>query len=393
MDIIKLEKQFHMQTYKRWPIVFVEGSGQYLYDQKGKKYLDFICGLGVTNLGHSHKAVIQAAKKQLDRLTHVSNLFYTEPQAELSKKLVSLSIKQGQVFFANSGAEANEAAVKLVRRWAKSQGKAKPEIITAYNSFHGRTLKMLAATGQPEKQKLFEPLPPGFKHVNFNEFAALRKVVNASTAAVMLEVVQGEGGVYCADKAYLKQVADFCKQKNLLLILDEVQTGLCRTGKFFAYQHYGIKPDILTVAKALGNGLPIGAAIANNKAASAFNKGDHGSTFGGGPVICAVALAVLNKMEKEKLDKRAANLGKYLDKLIKEELSQYLLEVRGCGLMIGLQLKNPLAYYVTEGALEKGLIINNIGDCIIRLLPPLLITEKDCWQAVKIMKKVFEEFE
>lgn len=391
--IIDLEKQFHMQTYNRWPVVFVKGNAQFLYDQKGQKYLDFICGLGVTNLGHSHKAVIEAAKKQLERLTHVSNLFYTEPQVELGKKLVSLSIKQGQVFFANSGAEANEAAVKLVRRWAKAQGKAKPEIITAYNSFHGRTLKMLAATGQPKKQKLFEPLPPGFKHVNFNDFAALKKAVNASTAAVMLEVIQGEGGVYCAQKKYLKQVADFCKQKNLLLILDEVQTGLCRTGKFFAYQHYGIKPDILTVAKALGNGLPIGAAIASKKVSSVFNKGDHGSTFGGGPVVCAVALAVLNKMEKEKLDRKAASLGKYLLMLIKEQLSQYLLEVRGCGLMIGLQLKKPLAHYVTENALEKGLIINNIGDCIIRLLPSLLITQKDCRQAVKIIKSAFEEFE
>ena len=385
---VELENKYHMQTYGRWPVVFVKGKGQYLYDQEGKKYLDFISGLGVINLGHCHPAVIKAANKQLGKLHHVSNLFYTAPQAELAKELVDLSLKRGRVFFANSGAEANEAAVKLVRRWAKIGGRAKPEIITAYNSFHGRTLKMLAATGQPEKQKPFEPLPPGFRHVKYNDFPGLKKALNKSTAAVMLEVIQGEGGVYLAQKDYLKKVAALCKEKSMLLVLDEVQTGLGRTGKMFAYQHYGIKPDILTVAKALGNGLPVGAAIAGNNVSSAFRKGDHGSTFGGGPVVCAAALAVLDVMKKKHLDKKAAETGKYLNGLIKKELSGYLSELRGLGLMIGFTLKKPVAKAVAEAALAKGLIVNNIGDSIIRFLPPLIITKKDCQQAVSVLKEV-----
>jgi len=388
--IIDLENKYHMQTYGRWPIVFTKGKAQYLYDQKGKKYLDFISGLGVINLGHCHPAVIKAANKQMEKLIHVSNLFYTSPQAQLARELVDLSLKKGRVFFANSGAEANEAAVKLVRRWAKIGGKATPEIITAYNSFHGRTLKMLAATGQPEKQKPFEPLPPGFKHVKYNDFSGLKKALNKSTAAVMLEVIQGEGGVYPADKDYLKKVASLCKEKKLLLVLDEVQTGLCRTGKMFAYQHYGIKPDILTLAKALGNGLPVGAAIAGNNISEAFQKGDHGSTFGGGPVVCAAALAVLDVMKKKHLAKKAAEMSKYLNGLIKKELSEYLAEIRGLGLMIGFTLKKPVAKKVAEAALTKGLIVNNIGDSIIRLLPPLIITKQDCQQAVRILAEVMK---
>ncbi|TET52656.1 MAG: aspartate aminotransferase family protein [Actinobacteria bacterium] len=389
--IIELDKKYHMNTYARLPVVFVKGNGVYIYDDKGRKYLDFISGLGVVNLGHSPKAIIDVAKGQLDKLTHVSNLIYTKPQALLGEKLIGVSLKNGRVFFANSGAEANEAAVKLLRRWAKINGTAKPEIITAYNSFHGRTLKMVAASGQVEKQKPYEPLPPGFKHVKYNDIAALKKAVNKSTTGVMLEVIQGEGGVYCADKKYLKEVAELCRKKGMLLILDEVQTGLCRTGKFFAYQNYGIKPDILTVAKALGNGLPIGAAIASNKVASSFKKGDHGSTFGGGPVVSTVALKVLDIMKKKELHKKAAQMGKYLSELVQDELSGHITDIRGCGLMIGLQLKEEVAAKVVKKSLEKGLIINNIGESIIRFLPPLIISKKDCQNAVKTLKNVLEE--
>lgn len=387
---IELEQQFHMNTYNRLPVVFVEGKGAYLYDEKGREYLDFVSGLGVTSLGHSNPVVIKAAERQLNRLTHVSNLFYTKPQTELAQKLVEISLKKGKVFFANSGAEANEAAVKLTRRWAKAKGKLKPEIITAYNSFHGRTLKMLAATGQKDKQKPFEPLPPGFKHVKFNDFGELKKAVNSQTAAIMLEVIQGEGGVYCADKDYLKKVAQLCKEKHLLLILDEVQTGIGRTGKFFAYQHFGVEPDVLTVAKALGNGLPIGAAIANNKVAAAFQKGDHGSTFGGGPVVCSAAIAVLDAIQKRNLTKKATDLGEYICDLVQKQLADFVVETRGFGLMLGFKTKNPIAGQITKKALEKGLIINNIGENTIRLLPPLIISKKDCDKAVGILKECFE---
>ncbi len=389
--IIELENKYHIQTYGRFPVVFVKGKKQYLFDHKGKKYLDFLSGLGVTSIGHSNQAVIKAVENQLEKLTHVSNLFYTEPQAMLAKKLVEISIKNGQVFFANSGAEANEAAVKLVRRWAKIGGRAKPEIITAYNSFHGRTLKMLAATGQPEKQKPFEPLPPGFKHVEFNDIKALKKAITSQTAAVMLEVIQGEGGVYPADKKYLKDVGALCKQKKMLLIFDEVQTGLARTGKLFAYENYEVKPDILTVAKALGNGFPIGACIASKKVTSVFKKGEHGSTFGGGPIPCSAALAVLNFMQKKKLSKKAADIGKYLKALINDELGDHIEEIRGLGLMIGIKTKKKIASKVTNKALEKGLIVNNIGEQTVRLLPPLIIGKKDCKKAVIILKKVFRE--
>lgn len=390
-NVMELEKKYHMQTYGRYPILFVKGEKQFLYDNKGKKYLDFLSGLGVTSIGHSNPAVIKAVENQLTKLTHVSNLFFTEPQAKLAKKLVDISIKNGQVFFANSGAEANEAAVKLVRRWAKTGGRTKPEIITAYNSFHGRTLKMLAATGQPDKQKPFEPLPPGFKHVAFNDLKALKKAITPQTAAVMLEVIQGEGGVYCADKVYLKEVATLCKQKNMLLVFDEVQTGLSRTGKLFSYENFAVMPDIVTIAKALGNGFPIGACIAKKKIASIFKEGDHGSTFGGGPIPCTAALAVLDYMSKKKLADKAADIGKYLKKLIGEQLGDYIEEIRGLGLMLGLKTKEAYASQVTVKALENGLIVNNIGERTVRLLPPLIIGKSDCKKAVDILKKVFKE--
>ncbi len=387
-QIISLEEKYHMQIYSRLPVVMVKGNGQYLYDDKGQKYLDFLSGLGVTSLGHCHPTVVQAAQEQLGQLVHTSNLFYTQPLAKLAKKIVDLSVGEGQVFFANSGAEANEAAIKLVRRWAKSKGKVEPEIITAQNSFHGRTLKTLAATAQPEKQKPFEPLPPGFKHVAFNDFAALEKAIDNKTAAIMLEVIQGEGGVYHADKDYLQKVAKLCHEENILFILDEVQTGLCRTGKFFAYQHYGIEPDILTLAKALGNGLPIGACVAKAEIAAAFQKGDHGSTFGGGPVVCAAALAVLDVMEKEDLAKKADDTGRYLTSLIKEQLAEHITEIRGMGLMIGIELKKPIAKEVALGALGKRLIVNAIGDKTVRLLPPLIISKEDCNYAIGILKDI-----
>ena len=377
-ELINKEKLYHLSVYKRLPVIFVRGEGTKLWDNQGRKYTDFVSGLGVVNLGHCRTEVLQAFCHQAQQLTHVSNLFYTFPQVELAEKLVNLSLGASSCFFANSGAEANEGAIKLARRWGKINfSEDKIGIVTAWHSFHGRTLSTLAATGQADKQKPFQPLPNGFTHVAYNDISALEKAVNENTCAVMLEVVQGEGGVYPSEPGYLQAVSQLCRRRDLLLIIDEVQTGIGRTGSLFAYQQYGIKPDIITLAKSLANGLPIGALIANNQVSKAFTYGDHGSTFGGNPVVCAAALKTLEILEKEDLLEAAKRLGKYFQQQLNELKSNFPLisEVRGRGLMLGFELAKPIAAQIVLDMLAKGFIINNIGDKIIRFLPPLVISK------------------
>ena len=388
-DYVEKDAQFHIHTYARLPVLFTKGEGCTLWDINGKSYLDFVSGLGVTSVGHCHPAVVSAVKAQAEHLVHVSNLFYTVPQIELAEKLVSISFGD-KCFFANSGAEANEGAVKLARKYSKIfVGEDKYEIITAFRSFHGRTMKMLAASGQPEKQKPFEPMPIGFKHVPLNDFDALKGAITDKTCAIMLEPIQGEGGVYPCDLEYLRNVRRFCDEKKLLLILDEVQTGIGRTGKMFTHEHYGIEPDIMSLAKGLGGGFPIGAIIVKDEVAKAFEPGDHGSTFGEGLVACVAALAVIKVIEEEALIENSEKMGA----LIKGKLNEVsatcavIKEIRGKGLMIGIGLKQEIAEEIVSKCLESGLVINNIGSKIIRFLPPLCVTGDDIDKAMGIFKK------
>lgn len=377
---INHDDKFHLHTYKRLPVCFARGEGVYLWDTEDRRYVDFISGLGVVNLGHVRPEVTDALCRQAGKLIHVSNLFYTRPQAVLAEQLVNLAMPGGKCFFANSGAEANEGAIKLARRWGKRNfGAGKHEIITALRSFHGRTMKTLAATGQPEKQKPFEPLPGGFRHVPYNDLAALENVIGEDTCAVLLEVVQGEGGVYVADQEYLKGVRRLCDERDVLLIFDEVQSGLGRTGKMFAWEHFGARPDIMTLAKALANGLPIGALVTSDKAADAFDYGDHGSTFGGGPPVCAAASAVLNVMVTEDIPRQATTAGDFLRQGLIGLATRspgLIKEVRGLGLMLGMELSRPIGRDVVLDMLSRGYIINNIGDQVLRFLPPLIISEE-----------------
>ncbi len=377
-EMVALDKAYMMNTYARLPVAFVRGRGTRLWDDEGREYLDFLAGLGVVNAGHCHPLVVEAVKKQIERLMHVSNLFYFEHQAPLAKKLSDLA-GGGICFFGNSGAEANEGAIKLTRRYSNSVDSGRYEIITAYRSFHGRTMKTLAATGQPEKQRPFEPLPPGFVHVPLNNLAALEAAITEKTSAVMLEPIQGEGGVYPCDLDYLREVRRICDERDILLILDEVQTGVGRTGRFFAHRHYGIEPDIVTLAKGLANGLPIGAVIAKEKVASCFGPGDHGSTFGGGPVVTAAAIATLSAIEGDRLIENAAEVGDYFKgKLAKLAEKKGLKDVRGRGLMLAVELSEPRAKEIVNDLLFKRRIVANaIGDAIIRFLPPLCVTKSE----------------
>ncbi len=384
-----------MPTYARKPVLFVEGRGMRLYDDDGREYLDFVSGIGAVNLGHAHPAVTEAVWQQMARLVHVSNLYHVEHRAELAEDLSVLLGGGWKAFFCNSGAEACEGAIKLARRWGtKNKGPEVTRIITAERSFHGRTLAALAATGQPSKQEAFAPLPPGFAHVPLNDVEALEAELDGTVCAVMLEVIQGEGGVYPCDREYLAAVRKLCDDREVLLVLDEVQTGFWRTGETpFAHQAYGVRPDVVALAKAMANGLPAGAITAHGMAAEAFEPGDHGSTFGGGPVVCAAARATIAALVDEGLGARAARDGAYLrsglERLARE--GGAIVEVRGKGLMQAAHLSRPMAADVAAAALGRGVVLNHIGTDIIRFLPPLVCGKAEIDTLLQVLSELLED--
>jgi len=376
-------------TYARFPITLVKGQGSWLWDDQGNKYLDFMCGLAVTNLGHVPAQVKEALVKQLDELWHVSNLFRIPGQEEAARLLTENS-HAGAVFFCNSGAEANEAAIKLARRYNKNVLKnGRYEIITFKQSFHGRTLATLTATGQDKVKDGFDPLPPGFVTVPLHDEQALREAITDKTAAIMLEMVQAEGGIITVDPAFVKTIVRLCEAHGLLLIVDEVQTGMGRTGKLFAFQHYGIEPDIFTLAKGLGSGFPVGAMLAKSGLAEAFGPGSHASTFGGTPIAMAAVKATIETMLAENAPQRAAESGEYLKSRLKEKLagSPIVREVRGLGLIVGIECAEPVAGFVSE-IHRRGLLVVTAGPNVIRLLPNLLVTREEIDLAVDILAGV-----
>ena len=392
--IISLDSQNYLKVFARYDVVLSHGQGPYLYDIDGKKYIDFMAGVAVNILGHAHPKLVEAISSQAGKLIHCSNLYYTEPQAALAAKLTQLS-GLDRIFIANSGAEANEGAIKLARKYGKTISSEKYEIISANNSFHGRTLATLTATGQSKFHNGYEPLPDGFSHVPYNDIAALESAVSEKTCAVLLEPIQGEGGVIIPQKEYFEKVRKLCDKHQALLILDEIQTGMGRIGKMFAYEHYGIKPDILTLAKGMAGGMPIGAFLATEKAASAFNPGDHGTTFGGNPLACAAANAVLKAIEEESLVDNAKIMGEYLINKLNELKNKYPLiieEIRGLGLIAGAELSRPGRDIVNK-CLAKGAIINATANVVLRFVPPLNITTKHIDEVIAILDKVLAEEE
>jgi len=387
----EIENKVYMQTFKRLPVTLVRGSGMKVWDSNGKEYLDFFAGLAVDCLGHCHPAVVDALTKQAKTLIQTSNLFYTIPQTQLAELLVNNSCLD-RVFICNSGAEANEGAIKLARRYGKLKLNGANEIITTHESFHGRTLATTAATGQAKFQEPYVPLPNGFINVDYNNISTIKAATTKSTCAVMLEPIQGEGGVNVPDDDYLKQVRDWCNEKGILLILDEVQTGIGRTGTLFAYEQYGIEPDIMTLAKGLGGGVPI-AAFLSKENVTVFKPGEHGTTFGGNPLVCAVAVAVLNYIIENDISSNAKVVGQYfIDKLKKLAAKyDYITEVRGKGLLLAIGFNADISEDIVLKCLEAGLLVNNVKPNSLRFIPPLTVTNKDVDKAVEILDKVLKE--
>jgi predicted acetylornithine/succinylornithine family transaminase len=387
-----LEKKYLMFNIKRPPMVIVKGEGVRLWDQTGRSYLDFVGGWAVNALGHCHPAVVNAIQQQAAILIHTSNQYYTIPQIELGRLLVENSALD-KVFLCNSGAEANEGAVKLARKYGKVKKNGAYEVITTLKSFHGRTLAMVAATGKPHYQEPYKPLPAGFLNVPYNDLEAIKQATNERTIAIMIEPVQGEGGVNIATQEYMHGLRKWCDENGLLLMLDEVQTGIGRTGKLFAYQHYGIEPDIMTLAKALGGGVSIGALLSKQHCA-VFEPGDHGSTFGGNPLACAAGVAVMNEVLHNDISGRAATTGEYLVKRLDElkEKHPIITEVRGLGLLCAFDISKEVASDIMLRCSEEGLLINMVSPTTIRLMPPLIITENNVDEAIDILDEVLSEF-
>jgi acetylornithine aminotransferase/acetylornithine/N-succinyldiaminopimelate aminotransferase len=389
-ELIKLTNKYVAKNYGRYPIGLVRGKGTAVWDASGKKYIDFVAGLAVDNLGHCPPTVVKAIRKQAGKLLHVSNLYHIEPQSQLAAELTRLTFAD-KFFFCNSGTEANEAAIKLARRWFYDNGQSKRyEIITMNDSFHGRTMASLSATAQKKIHTGFTPLLPGFKYVPFNNIAALKKALTKKTCAVLIEPIQGEGGVNLAQETYLKTLRKICNEKGILLIFDEIQTGFGRTGRLFAYERYKIKPDIITLAKALGGGIAIGAMGSTNKIIESFSPGTHGATFGGNPLACAASLASLKTLTKKGFLKKTSSTGDYfLEQLygLRKKFSM-IREVRGIGLMLAIELDRPGAEVVTN-CMKEGLLINCIQQNIIRFLPPLIITRKEIDLLIKTLSKIF----
>lgn len=379
-EIMDLDKKFVMQTYGRQPLALSHGKGAEVWDVEGKSYLDCFAGVAVNNIGHAHPKVALAICHQAQRMIHCSNVYYTQEQVELAQLLTQVS-PHDRVFFANSGAEANEGAIKLARKYT-----GKGEIISTDNSFHGRTLATVTATGQDKYKEPFKPLPGGFKHVPYGDIQAMAEAITEDTAAIILEPIQGEGGVIVPPEGYLQNVEKICRNTDILLIMDEIQTGFGRTGEMFASTLFGVEPDITTIAKAMGGGYPIGAILANERIASAFEPGDHGSTFGGNPLGCAAAKASIEVMLDENLAHQSQELGAYLKAKLEQMTSKYdiVKEVRGKGLMIGIELTKSCGDVVNE-AREQGVLVNCTADTVIRLLPPLIITKEQLDAVVAVL--------
>ena len=370
--------RYLMNTYQRQPISIVRGRGSKVYDLEGREYIDFVAGIAVNVLGHGHPDLVLAIQKQAQHLLHTSNLYYTEPQVQLAQTLAEHSFAQ-KVFFCNSGAEANEAAIKLARKYSHDKyGADRYEIITMTTSFHGRTLATLTATGQEKVQKGFAPLMPGFSYVPFNDLSAVERAITPKTAAIMLEPIQAEGGVHVAERSYLQALRELCRERDILLIFDEVQTGMGRTGTLFCYEQFGIQPDIMTLAKGLGGGVPIGACLATDSVARAFGPGTHASTFGGNPLACASALAVLRVLLDGKILDQGRRMGDYLAKGLAtlKERHRCINEVRGMGLLQGVEVDFDGKTVVAD-CLARGLLINCVGDRVLRVVPALIITERE----------------
>ena len=394
-EIFAEDQQSYLPVFNRYKIVLDHGEGAEVWDINGKKYLDFLGGIAVNVLGHNNKALVQAVTEQAGKLIHCSNLYYTQPQADAAAKLVKLS-GLDKAFFANSGAEANEGAIKIARKYGYNINPEKTEIISAWDSFHGRTLATLTATGQTHYHEGLGPLPAGFTYVHYNDIAELESKISDKTAAVMLETIQGEGGVHTPNADYLKQVRELCDKHGALLILDEIQAGIGRSGKFFAYENYGIKPDIVTLAKGLAGGVPIGAFIVTDKVAAAFKPGDHGTTFGGNPLACAAANVVLDTVPKDEFLKNIQAVGKYFkDKLqdLAKKYPNFIVDVRGEGLILGAELAGAEhGRDIVNDCLAKGLIINCTAGKVLRFIPPLIITTAQIDEAFAVMDEVIGKY-
>jgi acetylornithine/N-succinyldiaminopimelate aminotransferase len=384
----ELEKQLFMKTFTRTPVTLVRGYGALVWDDNGKEYLDFVGGWAVNSLGHCHPVVVNALTEQAKTLIQVSNQFYTIPQLQLADLLIKNSCLD-KIFFCNSGAEANEGAIKLVRRYGKLHLNGAYQIITTHDSFHGRTLATVAATGQIKYQEPYVPLPNGFINVNYNDINAIKRATTESTCAIMIEPIQGEGGVNVPDAGYIKEIRTWCDQKGLVLILDEVQTGIGRTGTLFGYEQFDVKPDIITLAKGLGSGVPIGAILSKDKT-SVFAPGDHGSTFGGNPLVCSVSYAALKYILDNNIPQKVAELGEYFIECLNGLKSKYsyIKEVRGRGLLLALGFTNDIAQDIVKASLEKGLLVNQVKPNAIRFMPPLIITKDDIDKAVTILEEI-----
>lgn len=392
-EIFAKDKSDYLPVFARYNIVLDHGDGPYVYDTKGKKYIDFLAGIAVNVVGHNYKPLVDAVSQQASKMIHCSNLYYTEVQVEAAEKLKKLS-GMDKVFFGNSGAEANEGAIKLARKYATNIDPEKIQIISALHSFHGRTLATLTATGQDHYHHGFGPLPAGFDYVPYNDIQALEAKMSDKTCAVMLEAIQGEGGVHVPDPDYLPKVRALCDKYNAVLIFDEVQCGMGRTGTFFGCQQFGVKPDIVTLAKGLAGGVPIGAFMATDKVASAFHAGDHGSTFGGNPLACAAACVVLDALIDGNLMENAKEIGAYLQSKFEEYKAKYpnlIKEVRGRGLILGMELTRPGREIANE-CLDYGAIINCTAGNVLRFVPPLNITKAHVDELISVLDKILPKY-
>lgn len=389
---IHLDKTYYMNVFgDRIPVAFTHGKGSWLYSTEGEKYLDLLGGIAVNSVGHGNPRLVKAVSSQAKKLIHCSSLYYVPSQGELARNLVERTFAD-RVFFCNSGAEANEAAIKLVRAYFSKKGAPRSKIITALKSFHGRTLAAVTATGQEKYNKAFAPLPGGFEYIPYNDIGALRQAVDADTGAVMLEVIQGEGGVLPATKEFLTAASEICKAAGALLVIDEVQTGVGRTGTFFGFESFGITPDIVTMAKGLAGGVPIGCMLATQEVASTFTPGDHGSTFGGNPLATAAALAVLEEIDKKKLMKNAMNIGLFLTKKLDQlaKKTGAIKQVRGMGLLIGIEFSEPNAVLLKKKLFECGFLVGSIGDNVIRIAPPLILTKREAALFIDALTVILE---